>query len=268
MNQPELGKLIAQKRFEHKLTQNDLANKCGVNLRTIQRIESGDVMPRLYTLNIISDVLNHNFEYIPNYVKPNFLNRTAEFIVRNFCIPKVSIIFISINFIGMLLAFISDDFQELFSFTTKNDLLSSRFYTVLTYSIIHIGLQHWFFLSVFILILGSFVEKWVSVKKVILLLISAQLIWPIFVSFTIDERIFLVGSKSYIPALFGASLAIIISQKITSKIVKVPIYLLLTMYLWSTILENSSLSRIMILSELLILVYGFLVSYLTFWKRK
>ena len=52
-----LGKQILLARQQQKLSQVELANKCHLNVRTIQRIENEEVSPRLYTLRIISEVL-------------------------------------------------------------------------------------------------------------------------------------------------------------------------------------------------------------------
>jgi transcriptional regulator with XRE-family HTH domain len=60
MKQPQLGKQIAALRINKGLTQADLAEKCMVNIRTIQRIEAGDVMPRAYTMNLLNVALQSN----------------------------------------------------------------------------------------------------------------------------------------------------------------------------------------------------------------
>ncbi|MBP8759699.1 MAG: helix-turn-helix transcriptional regulator, partial [Parabacteroides sp.] len=39
------------------LTQEEVAEKCGITIRTIQRIESGLVEPRVYTIKIISETM-------------------------------------------------------------------------------------------------------------------------------------------------------------------------------------------------------------------
>lgn len=61
MNQPDLGIKVTELRQQKGLTQEQLAEKCEVSTRTIQRIESGDVDPRSYTLNCLSDVLDFDF---------------------------------------------------------------------------------------------------------------------------------------------------------------------------------------------------------------
>ena len=57
MNQPDLGLKIAELRQQKGLTQEKLAEYCDVSTRTIQRIESGDVEPRSFTRNTLSNIL-------------------------------------------------------------------------------------------------------------------------------------------------------------------------------------------------------------------
>lgn len=61
MNQPDLGHKVAELRQQKGLTQEQLAEKCEVNPRTIQRIESGEVDPRSYTLQCLSRELDFDF---------------------------------------------------------------------------------------------------------------------------------------------------------------------------------------------------------------
>lgn len=62
MKQPHLGKRIADLRQQKNLTQEDLVEKCNINVRTIQRIEAGEVTPRPSTLKIIVEALDENFD--------------------------------------------------------------------------------------------------------------------------------------------------------------------------------------------------------------
>ena len=57
MNQPDLGLKIAELRQQNGLTQEKLAEYCDVSTRTIQRIESGEVEPRSFTRNSLSNIL-------------------------------------------------------------------------------------------------------------------------------------------------------------------------------------------------------------------
>lgn len=65
MNQPELGQKITELRKQKNLTQEDLAAECNLNVRSIQRIEKGEVEPRAFTLNILSNVLEYDFNPAP-----------------------------------------------------------------------------------------------------------------------------------------------------------------------------------------------------------
>src|SRR5512141_1289476 len=61
MNQPDLGLKVAELRQQKGLTQERLAELCEVSLRTIQRIESGEVDPRAYTLHCLGTALEFDF---------------------------------------------------------------------------------------------------------------------------------------------------------------------------------------------------------------
>ena len=61
MNQPDLGLKITELRQQKGLTQEKLAEYCDVSARTIQRIESGEVEPRSFTRNSLSNILEFDF---------------------------------------------------------------------------------------------------------------------------------------------------------------------------------------------------------------
>ena len=60
MKQPQLGHTVAILRRTKGLTQEALAQACGINVRSLQRIENGEVMPRMYTLKQLSFQLEHD----------------------------------------------------------------------------------------------------------------------------------------------------------------------------------------------------------------
>lgn len=57
MKQPELGRKISELRKAKGLTQEELVEKCNLNVRTIQRIEAGEVTPRTYTIKALFEAL-------------------------------------------------------------------------------------------------------------------------------------------------------------------------------------------------------------------
>lgn len=71
MKQPDFGKKLIEIRKVNGLTQDQLAAKCKITIRTIQRIESGLVMPRAFTSKVLSDVLEFDFLALTNGHKVN-----------------------------------------------------------------------------------------------------------------------------------------------------------------------------------------------------
>lgn len=61
MNQPGLGLKVTELRLQKNMTQEQLAEQCEVSTRTIQRIENGEVDPRSYTLQCLSEALDFDF---------------------------------------------------------------------------------------------------------------------------------------------------------------------------------------------------------------
>jgi transcriptional regulator with XRE-family HTH domain len=81
MQQPELGRRLAALRKEKKLTQEELVEKSHVSVRTIQRIEHGEVLPRLSTVKILLEALGESYESfsaeptpVPETLKSNLPN--------------------------------------------------------------------------------------------------------------------------------------------------------------------------------------------------
>lgn len=60
MAENHVGQKIAELRNQKGLTQEELAVKCNINVRSIQRIEKGEVQPRKYTLKILSEALGYD----------------------------------------------------------------------------------------------------------------------------------------------------------------------------------------------------------------
>ncbi len=60
------GQLIKDLRLKKGITQEELAAKTYISVRTIQRIENGGVVPRGFTLKTIAKALEVNFEELTN----------------------------------------------------------------------------------------------------------------------------------------------------------------------------------------------------------
>ncbi|MEY2586962.1 MAG: hypothetical protein RLY11_811 [Bacteroidota bacterium] len=71
---------IKEFRIKKGLTQQQLADEAGMTLRTIQRIENGEVKPSLHSLNNISRVLEADLSDLSqnNETKPYEFNFTLK----------------------------------------------------------------------------------------------------------------------------------------------------------------------------------------------
>lgn len=118
MKQPDLGKKIAELRKAKSLTQEELVKRCNLNVRTLQRIESGVVTPRSYTIKTIFAALeysiNDSLENMPNnfsktgHVIPNWLEQLYRYVFDLFnlktnTMKKISILTSSFLVIGFCL---------------------------------------------------------------------------------------------------------------------------------------------------------------------
>lgn len=57
MKRSDLAARISVLRNAKGFTQKELAELCNVDIRTIQRIESGEVVPRKHTLKLLANIL-------------------------------------------------------------------------------------------------------------------------------------------------------------------------------------------------------------------
>ena len=57
MNKEQLAQLVREKRTAKGITQQELADMAGISLRSVQRMENGEVLPRSYTLRVIAEKL-------------------------------------------------------------------------------------------------------------------------------------------------------------------------------------------------------------------
>lgn len=71
MQQPELGLKITELRKQKGFTQEELVEQCNINVRTLQRIENGEVSPRSYTVKMILSALDYDYESLQAGKKEN-----------------------------------------------------------------------------------------------------------------------------------------------------------------------------------------------------
>jgi transcriptional regulator with XRE-family HTH domain len=81
MQQPELGRRLTALRKERNLTQEELVEKSHVSVRTIQRIETGEVLPRMSTVKILLAALGEEYESFS--ARPSQAMETQKTILPN-----------------------------------------------------------------------------------------------------------------------------------------------------------------------------------------
>lgn len=114
MKQPELGRKIAELRKAKGLTQEELVEKCNLNVRTLQRIESGEVTPRSYTIKVIFAALDCNIYGSSESISNKFSK--TEFIIS--------------NWLGQVYTYVSDLFNLKTHTMKKLFILSVPFLTI------------------------------------------------------------------------------------------------------------------------------------------
>lgn len=142
MNQPDLGKKIANLRKAKGLTQEELVEKCNLNVRTLQRIESGIVTPRSYTMKAIFAALEYNMndslEGMPNkfsktgHVNPKWLEQFYRYVCDLFnlkmdTMKKLSILTSTFLIIGICLFGLSSESIAQKTNESKSDIAKSKF---------------------------------------------------------------------------------------------------------------------------------------------
>jgi transcriptional regulator with XRE-family HTH domain len=142
MKQPDLGKKIAELRKAKSLTQEELVKRCNLNVRTLQRIESGVVTPRSYTIKTIFAALeysiNDSLENMPNnfsktgHVIPNWLEQLYRYVFDLFnlktnTMKKISILTSSFLVIGFGLFVLCSESKAQNKNKTKPPAWQSKF---------------------------------------------------------------------------------------------------------------------------------------------
>lgn len=145
MKQPELGRRILELRKQKGFTQEELVDQCNLNVRTIQRIEAGEVTPRSFTLKIILNALGEDLEDLEAKKSSSPLNLNYHGISLSKKYIKIAwlcgIIYFLMGFIEFAI-----DYARFY----ENDLIVSRFFYISMKFLVLISYS--FFLWGFVLI--------------------------------------------------------------------------------------------------------------------
>ncbi|WP_192085299.1 helix-turn-helix domain-containing protein [Algoriphagus sp. Y33] len=134
MKQPELGKKISEMRKAKGLTQEELVELCNLNVRTIQRIEAGEVTPRSYTVKALFEALGAKMENIEAESSPDY--------------PKSLIPWLYTGFGAGLIYF----FLSYFDITMEIEWMEGSYTNPLTFGLVKAGVIITFSLFLFGLI--------------------------------------------------------------------------------------------------------------------
>ncbi len=119
MKQPLLGKKIIELRKQKGLTQEDLVEKCNINVRTIQRIEAGETTPRIYTIKIILNALGLDYEKVfEKEYKEGKFDKILRFFPSN--LKKV----LNVSFVAGIVYFVFGFVETAYYITSLFDLSS------------------------------------------------------------------------------------------------------------------------------------------------
>src|SRR5690554_4441427 len=121
MQQPELGQKILELRKQKGLTQEELVDLCNINVRTLQRIEAGEVTPRSFTLKTILNVLGEDLQNLRQPESPTVENLNLEEV-------KFSTLYIKFAWICGLIYFLSGfvEFAVDYARFYENELIISN----------------------------------------------------------------------------------------------------------------------------------------------
>ena len=135
MKQPELGRKIFELRKQKGLTQEELVAQCNINVRTIQRIEAGEVTPRSFTLKTILNVLGEDLENL--HESDSSISETFNLKDVGFSIFYIKLAWICgiIYFLSGFVEFAVDyaRFQEDELIISKAAYISMKFIVMLAY---------------------------------------------------------------------------------------------------------------------------------------
>jgi transcriptional regulator with XRE-family HTH domain len=217
MKQPELGRKISELRKEKGLTQEELVDKCNISVRTLQRIESGEVTPRSYTVKTILAALEYDLSKISDNDdnKKNFFDWLKETLLididpdksGNFIIKQLNIAWI-FGLMYFILGFI-EGAADFYIIKEDQMIFSIPFYIIMKILVL---ITFFFFQRGFILVGHLF-------KNYLLKIMSFVLIFSMFLVIIYDitslfsesiETEFMLGAEALtfgvIGILFGVSL--------------------------------------------------------------
>lgn len=128
-------------REKQNLTQTELAEKSGLSLRTIQRVENGNT-PKGFTIKTLAEALEVDTESLSS---------------KKIELDRVKIINISV-FSFLIIPFGNIIIPTILTFRSKNETTKSLGKEIISIQII------WTVIMCLLLIISSFIQHWLSIK--------------------------------------------------------------------------------------------------------
>lgn len=217
MKQPELGRKITLLRKEKGLTQEELVDRCNISVRTLQRIEAGEVTPRSYTVKTILAALDYDLSKISDndadrksfavWLKDTFLididpDRSGTFLIKQLNTAWL------LGLVYFILGFL-EAAAEYFRYKEDRLIFSITVYIIIKVAVL---ISFFYFQRGFILVGHMF-------RNYLLKIMSYVLIFGVFLIISYDiaslfyesvEREFILGAQALtfggIGILYGISL--------------------------------------------------------------
>jgi transcriptional regulator with XRE-family HTH domain len=218
MKQPDLGRKISELRKAKGLTQEELVEKCNISVRTLQRIETGEVTPRSYTIKTILAALDYNLSTIvedDSTVLQSTIKKFKQYLFLDVDMnTPADVIMKQLNIawvLGILFFLIGFFVGAAEYFRYKDDRL---IFNIPVYAAIKISflVTHIYFLRGFILLGGLFKNYLLRITSFILIFGNILIIGYDIASIFYDsiERQYILGSEAVvfgcIGILYGISL--------------------------------------------------------------
>ncbi len=217
MKQPELGRKITELRKGKGLTQEELVDKCNISVRTLQRIEAGEVTPRSFTVRTILAALDYDLSKISDndadrksfseWLKDTFLFDIDPDRPGTFLIKQLNIAWL-FGLVYFILGFL-EAAAEYFRFKENQMIFSIPVYICIKVAVL---ISFFYFQRGFIVVGHMF-------RNYLLKIMSYVLIFGVFLIISYDiaslfydsiEREFILGAQALtfggIGILFGISL--------------------------------------------------------------
>jgi transcriptional regulator with XRE-family HTH domain len=114
----EFGERLKELRTSLNCSQKELAEKTGLTLRTIQRIENNEVKPSLYSLKVIGEALKTDFSdfNITSRDKPYEFNLTIKITDMNHFLNDLKVLLKThwkIIFLIALVIYVSTNYTDI-----------------------------------------------------------------------------------------------------------------------------------------------------------